>query len=577
MDVKGVSIHRSGKHSSSSSNSTHTVTGGELTPLKKVQRTSEFWVRATSVYAGYKASQIRSTLLKNVLGWSEERVEEEVWAKQHEKAAEQMYSICVDMRGFYLKGGQFLGARSDFIPIQICKKLSLLQDKVPPMPKEQARAAIEAELGTPLENVFEWIDLDEPLGSASISQVHKARLRLPKGIKPKPRLWQRVWSWVRRKDYDQQERTRGYGKDGSGEISEMLLYNSSNINTCFGPHKSYVPSEVAHYAPPDGTVAVKIQYPNSLPTMTMDLQSLRIWAAFLSKTEIKFDMLSAVDELAKQIKLEFDFSREARIMNAVAKQFDGLGHRILVPRSIPSLVTPRLLVMDFIDGIPITKMKDQVEFQNLPAAAKRMAARHILSKVSEAYGRMILLDGLFQADGHPGNILVMKGGKIGLIDYGQSKKLPDRYRLPFAKMILALEQKDNTRICKAMEELNIETSEGDEAVKARIAWGMFDTEGTVNPFDPNSPIKQVSVENFPSDLFFVLRVSQLLRGLSNGMNIRDFSAAKQWSSFAQTAIRDLEDYDTSSRTDSHNKDTSIEDYICMLPIDGYFEVPELPS
>jgi hypothetical protein len=106
---------------------------------------------------------------------------------------------------------------------------------------------------------------------------------------------------------------------------------------------------------------------------------------------------------------------------------------------------------------------------------------------------------------------------------------------------------------------------------------MFDTEGTVNPFDPNSPIKQVSVENFPSDLFFVLRVSQLLRGLSNGMNIRDFSAAKQWSSFAQTAIRDLEDYDTSSRTDSRNKDTSIEDYICMLPIDGYFEVPELPS
>jgi len=382
---------------------------------------------------------------------------------------------------------------------------------------------------------------------------------------------------VRRKDSDQQERTRGYGKDGSGEISEMLLYNSSNINTCFGPHKSYAPSEVAHYAPPDGTVAVKIQYPNSLPTMTMDLQSLRIWAAFLSKTEIKFDMLSAVDELAKQIKLEFDFSREARIMNAVAKQFDGLGHRILVPRSIPSLVTPRLLVMDFIDGIPITKMKDQVEFQNLPAAAKRMAARQILSKVSEAYGRMILLDGLFQADGHPGNILVMKGGKIGLIDYGQSKKLPDRYRLPFAKMILALEQKDNTRICKAMEELNIETSEGDEAVKARIAWGMFDTEGTVNPFDPNSPIKQVSVENFPSDLFFVLRVSQLLRGLSNGMNIRDFSAAKQWSSFAQTAIRDLEDYDTSSRTGSHNKDTSIEDYICMLPIDGYFEVPELPS
>ena len=52
-------------------------------------------------------------------------------------------------------------------------------------------------------------------------------------------------------------------------------------------------------------------------------------------------------------------------MNAVAKQFDGLNHRIVVPRSIPPLVTQRLLVMDFIDGIPITKMKDQAKFQNL--------------------------------------------------------------------------------------------------------------------------------------------------------------------------------------------------------------------
>ena len=145
-------------------------------------------------------------------------------------------------------------------------------------------------------------------------------------------------------------------------------------------------------------------------------------------------------------------------MNAVAKQFDGLNHRIVVPRSIPPLVTQRLLVMDFIDGIPITKMKDQAKFQNLSEATKRLAARQILSKVSEAYGRMILLDGLFQADGHPGNILVMKGGRIGLIDYGQSKKLPDRYRLPFAKMVLALEKKDDAEICGALDRLGVETT-----------------------------------------------------------------------------------------------------------------------
>ena len=70
------------------------------------------------------------------------------------------------------QGGQFIGARGDFVPEQICRKLSLLHDQVPPMPAAQARRVIEAELGgVPLEQMFEWIDLDHPLGSASISQV----------------------------------------------------------------------------------------------------------------------------------------------------------------------------------------------------------------------------------------------------------------------------------------------------------------------------------------------------------------------------------------------------------------------
>lgn len=51
---------------------------------------------------------------------------------------------------------------------------------------------------------------------------------------------------------------------------------------------------------------------------------------------------------------------------------------------------------------------------------------------------MILGEGLFQADGHPGNILLMKGGRIGLLDYGQSKQLADKDRTTFARLVLAL-------------------------------------------------------------------------------------------------------------------------------------------
>lgn len=83
---------------------TGVVAGGELNGLKKLQRTSEFWLRATSIYAGYKATQIRYLMMK-AAGWSKERLQRDIWDPQHERAAEQMYSVCVDLRGFYLKVG----------------------------------------------------------------------------------------------------------------------------------------------------------------------------------------------------------------------------------------------------------------------------------------------------------------------------------------------------------------------------------------------------------------------------------------------------------------------------------------
>lgn len=53
----------------------------------------------------------------------------------------------------------------------------------------------------------------------------------------------------------------------------------------------------------------QVQYPGALAVMSKDLVNLRGAAYFLSKTEIPFDLVSAVDELNKQIKLEFDFVR----------------------------------------------------------------------------------------------------------------------------------------------------------------------------------------------------------------------------------------------------------------------------
>ncbi|KAL6766353.1 AKC2 [Auxenochlorella protothecoides x Auxenochlorella symbiontica] len=475
-------------------------------------RSSRFWARASSIYAGYKVAQVRAQLLK-ASGWSPDRITAEHWEPHHAAAGEAMHDLCILLRGFYLKAGQFIGARGDFVPGPICKRLARLQDQVPPMSPDRAASLIQAELGgAPLTSVFAWIDLERPLGSASVAQVHKARLACPPSQRGRP-LLARLGEWVWKP------------RRGRTAPSPALLPGGADM--CLA----------CAAAPRDGVVAVKIQYPDALNDMTLDLANLRRLSSFLSKTEIDFDLVSAVDELAAQIRLEFDFRREARVMDAVADQFKHLGHKIKVPHSIPGLVTDRMIVMEFLDGIPITRLAAHTS--SLSASTRRLAAGRVLDRVSEAYGRMILLDGLFQADCHPGNILVMKGGTVGLIDYGQSKKLPDSYRALFARLILALHREDEAGISAALRALGVETQREDPPLASKLAYGMFDTRGKVDPFDPDSPIKKLGVSRFPKDLFFVMRVVQLLRGLASGMELKDFSSATQWEPLALEALANL--------------------------------------
>lgn len=64
-------------------------------------------------------------------GYDDKRIAEEVWAPQHEKAGKRMHALCIDMRGFYLKSGQFLGARGDFVPVSpFCSQRAFAKKKL---------------------------------------------------------------------------------------------------------------------------------------------------------------------------------------------------------------------------------------------------------------------------------------------------------------------------------------------------------------------------------------------------------------------------------------------------------------
>lgn len=103
-------------------------------------------------------------------------------------------------------------------------------------------------------------------------------------------------------------------------------------------------------------VAVKIQFPHAEKLMKSDLKNLRRLAEFLQKTEFKFDLLSSIIELQKQIHNEFDFILEANNMEFARKRLAYHVPEVQIPR--PIFATKRLLVMSFIEGTNLGKLAE---------------------------------------------------------------------------------------------------------------------------------------------------------------------------------------------------------------------------
>ncbi|MEP6871933.1 MAG: AarF/UbiB family protein, partial [Anaerolineaceae bacterium] len=97
------------------------------------------------------------------------------WDERHEQFAELLYRLAVDLKGLYIKTGQFIGTRSDIVPIQYSRSLSRLQDQVPPRPVAQVRETVERELGRSIAELFASFD-DAALAAASLAQVYRATL-----------------------------------------------------------------------------------------------------------------------------------------------------------------------------------------------------------------------------------------------------------------------------------------------------------------------------------------------------------------------------------------------------------------
>jgi ubiquinone biosynthesis protein len=186
-------------------------------------------------------------------------------------------------------------------------------------------------------------------------------------------------------------------------------------------------------------VVVKVQRPRAREEIMRDLGLLEVLAEKALHREglrATVDIPALVQHLSESLRRELDFLREAanvERMRAVLATYN----RLEVPRVYPELSTSRLLVLEFIEGVPIVDAPDSEE--------RREAGKQLL----EAFYRQLLVDGFFHADPHPGNLL-WSDGTIYFLDLGMVGELEPELRELLILLLLAFWRDDPKFLSEAV-------------------------------------------------------------------------------------------------------------------------------
>lgn len=189
-------------------------------------------------------------------------------------------------------------------------------------------------------------------------------------------------------------------------------------------------------------VAVKVRRPGIGSVIEADLAILADLAALAERhlpDASLYSFCDLVDEFARTIRREQDLAREGRIIERVASQFAG-DSTVRYPAICWPLTTPAVLTMEFLDGVKVTAVGTEEAPDLDPQVVARRGADVVL--------KQILLNGLFHADPHPGNILVLPGNIIALVDFGIVGRVNRQMRERLGEAILAIRQHDADRLAE---------------------------------------------------------------------------------------------------------------------------------
>jgi ubiquinone biosynthesis protein len=277
----------------------------------------------------------------------------------------------------FIKLGQILSSRPDIIPPDFIAELSTLQDSAPPLPLEQVLRLIEEGLRKPWRELFAEID-PEPLASASIAQVHRARL------------------------------------------------------------------------PTGEEVVVKVQRPGIEEQIRSDTVLLSYLARFLEgvieETGI-YTPTGIVAEFQKAMLLELDFENEARNIEEFGKTREAR-ENVVIPRTYRTHSCRTVLTLEELRGL---KLKAVLEGTAPPEVDRKLLARRVLDESFQ----QLFIDGIFHGDPHPGNVIVLPGNRLGLLDFGLVGRLSKGMQESIVVLVLAIGLRDPDTVARLLYKVGI--------------------------------------------------------------------------------------------------------------------------
>ncbi|MBY0493968.1 MAG: AarF/ABC1/UbiB kinase family protein [Cyanobacteria bacterium] len=181
-------------------------------------------------------------------------------------------------------------------------------------------------------------------------------------------------------------------------------------------------------------VAVKVQRPDIEKTVATDLEALDEIAQFLSTRTgagKRYDLVGMVAEFRIALQAELDYMQEANNLRTIGTNLEEF-EAIVVPQPVEGYTSKRVLTMDYVSGRKVTQIS--------PVVSIELQRDVLADTLVRAYLKQIVLDGVFHADPHPGNVFVTDEGLLALIDLGMIGRLSPQMQDRLLKLLLAISE-----------------------------------------------------------------------------------------------------------------------------------------